>query len=128
MNTLEVAEAIADRAYTGHASVGVALHEKIKAVAHTVLMAHERRLERDVEIDRLAHKGTCAQFRIQVNSLKVSRARAQREAADNAVSFHDLRLAISMWESRTGLDHTKLLSGDFNAPYGTEGPGRVDRA
>lgn len=124
MDTMKVAEAIADRVYTGHAHVGVALYDKIKRVAINILATHEaedRRIERDLHVERMANKGTCAQFRITINSLKVSRARAQREAADNAVTYHDLRLAISMWENRTGLDHNKVLAGVYGNPLGDEG-------
>lgn len=123
MNAMKMAQAIADRAYTGWAHCGEELHRKIKVVAINVLATSEaeaRLRERELAILKSAHKGTSALLRIEVNSLKVSRARAERQAADNAVFYLDLRLAISKWEGRTGLDHNALLAGNLIEPLGTQ--------
>ena len=123
MNAIEFAEAVADRSFTGYASSGVGLRDKIKSVLLGLLseydhpctpewksaMAEARLLERKLEVDRTAHKSTCGLFRITINRLKLARSKAKREAADNAVAYDILRLSISEWESRTGNDHAALL-------------------
>lgn len=113
MNANEFANAVADRVFTGYASSGPGLRAKIERVVHALIPEYNdpeaRLLERKLEIERKAHQGTCALFRVQIARLKLDRSKAKREAADNAVAHDILRLAISEWESRTGEDHATLL-------------------
>jgi hypothetical protein len=57
-------------------------------------------------------------FRVQIADLKLERARERRERASIEIDHWTLVKAIKAWESRTGLDHSELLAGDFDNPYG----------
>jgi len=68
-----------------------------------------------------AWKGSSAGFRIQVAVLNLDAARERNNRSSAEVCHWKLRLAISEWESRTGLNHAFLLKGTHGCPYGQEG-------
>lgn len=116
MNAHEFADAVADRVFTGYASSGPGLRDKIKTVVLGTLATYEpeaRDLERKLAITRAAHKGSIALLQVEIARAKLHTAKAQQVAADNAVCYRDLRLSISEWESRTGCDHDRLLEDEL---------------
>lgn len=56
-------------------------------------------------------------FRIQIADLQVSKYREEFNKASLGMELWKLRKVIAEWESRTGLNHSELLKGDFHDPY-----------
>jgi hypothetical protein len=70
---------------------------------------------------KMASSGTIRAMRVQIERLKVDRARAQGEAASAKVALHGLKVLMREWESRTGLDMDKVLEGVYGKPWGIYG-------
>jgi hypothetical protein len=78
----------------------------------------EHEWARRVQIAERALQSVCAQFRIQIASLKRDKARLRSQWSSIETDHWTLVLAIKEWESRTGKDHNALLKGDYHNPYG----------
>lgn len=80
--------------------------------------AHEK-TKSELKVAKLAGRGTIAQFRITIASLRRDRGNMRREWACAEVSHAEYQLAVKQWESRTGLDMNKVLKkGDHKNPLG----------
>lgn len=121
MDIKQIAAHIADASCVGYQGIG--LEVRIKRVVIDTLTSAEpeaRRLERDHAIAVMAHKGTVAQFRIQIAGLKRDKARLRREWANAEIDHTEYQLTVKQWESRTGLDMNQVLKdGVHGNPLGS---------
>lgn len=79
--------------------------------------AHER-TKRELKVLKASSAGTIRMQRVTIAALKKERAKLRREWAGVEGDYAELRLAIAMWESRTGLNHGDVLEGVYGAPWG----------
>lgn len=93
--------------------------------AERALIEESRRTLKELSVLKKSSSGTIRMLRVQIASLKCDKAAMRMEWAGVESAHRKYQLAVKQWESRTGLNMSDVLEGEYGKPWGIHSHGEL---